>query len=196
VTERFTLTTSDGESLEARWDLAPTPEGVVVFCHPHPLQGGSMMAPLMIAVTTRLVERGFSVLRFNFRGTGASSGSHEGGEGELLDLTAAVAAASSFGVNLNMAGWSFGAGIALNWLSRQAGPVGYVGIAPAAVGLPEELPAGPKRIVVGYRDQVVNLDELRRYAERQHIDLLMVPGDHFFHGRGKRIGDLVAQGFE
>ena len=38
--------------------------------------------------------------------------------------------------------------------------------------------------------------EIRAYAERLTIDLVLTPGDHFFHGRGKKIGDLVAQGFE
>ena len=94
MTERFTFDTSDGETLEARWDSPDDPGGVVVFCHPHPLQGGSMMAPLMIAVTTRLVEHGFSVLRFNFRGTGESTGTHDHGEAEQLDITSAVEKAS------------------------------------------------------------------------------------------------------
>ena len=62
--------------------------------------------------------------------------------------------------------------------------------------LPDDLPPGPKRIVVGTRDQVVDVEGIRAYAERLSIDLLLTPGDHFFHGRGKKIGELVAQGFE
>jgi len=196
MTERITLSTSDGEELEARWDKPMSPSGVVVFCHPHPLQGGSMMAPLMIAVTSRLVERGFSVLRFNFRGTGNSSGSHDYGEAEKLDLSAAIDVAGDSGLDLHLAGWSFGAGVALNWMSEQTAGIPYSGIAPAARLLPASLPSGPKRIVVGSRDQVVDVEGLRRYAEEQQIDLVITPGDHFFHGRGKKIGDLVAQVFE
>ncbi|HEY4606582.1 MAG TPA: alpha/beta hydrolase, partial [Acidimicrobiia bacterium] len=88
--QKLSIQTSDGETLDARWDNTRSPLGVVVFCHPHPLQGGSMMAPLMIAVTTRLVERGFSVLRFNFRGTGGSTGEHDEGAAEQFDVAAAV----------------------------------------------------------------------------------------------------------
>jgi alpha/beta superfamily hydrolase len=51
-------------------------------------------------------------------------------------------------------------------------------------------------MVIGTRDQVVDVDGLRRYAEAHLIDLVLTPGDHFFHGRGKKIGDLVGQGFE
>ncbi|HWL50077.1 MAG TPA: alpha/beta hydrolase [Acidimicrobiia bacterium] len=194
--DRIELSTSDGETLEARWDRAENPSGAVVFCHPHPQQGGTMMAPLMVAVTTRLVERGFSVLRFNFRGIGASTGTHDNGKAELLDVAAAIEATRDTGLAIHLSGWSFGAGTALRWLGSQQDSIPYAGIAPSPADLPDDLPPGPKRIVVGTRDQVVDIEAIRAYAERLSIDLLLTPGDHFFHGRGKKIGDLVAQGFE
>ncbi|MGH8916015.1 MAG: alpha/beta hydrolase [Acidimicrobiia bacterium] len=193
---RLTLATADGETLEARWDPSDHPVGVVVFCHPHPQQGGSMMAPLMIAVTTRLMDRGYSVLRFNFRGVGASSGTADEGEAENLDVSAAVAEARKADLGLHLSGWSFGAGVALRWLSEQSDSIPYSAVAPSAASLPDVLPSGPKRIVVGTRDQVIDLELLRVYAEEHQIDLVLTSGDHFFHGRGKKIGDLVAQGFE
>ena len=49
-----------------------------------------MNAPLMIAVTLQLVERGHTVLRSNFRETGKSTGEHEFGNGELTDITAVM----------------------------------------------------------------------------------------------------------
>jgi uncharacterized protein len=194
--DRIQLGTSDGETLEARWDRAQDPSGAVVFCHPHPRQGGTMMAPLMVAVTTRLTERGFSVLRFNFRGIGASTGVHDNGKAEVLDVAAAIGNANDTGLTVHLSGWSFGAGTALRWLSGQQDPIPYAGIAPPPQDLPDDLPAGSKRIVVGTRDQVVDVEAIRAYAERLSIDLVLTPGDHFFHGRGKKIGDLVAQGFE
>jgi alpha/beta superfamily hydrolase len=195
--ERVSLATSDGENLEARWDRPDDPVGAVVFCHAHPLQRGTMMSPLMVAVTTRLVERGFAVLRFNFRGTGESTGTHADGEAERLDVAAAMAAAGQTGMRLGLAGWSFGGGTALRWLIRQREAVPYVGIAPWWATEPEgDLPPGPKRIIIGSRDQVIDQNVIRSYCEMQSIDLVITPGDHFFHGRGKRIGNLVAQGFE
>lgn len=154
------------------------------------------MTPLMIAVTTRLVDSGFSVLRFNFRGAGASSGVHDYGEAEQLDIAAAVNEARKSGLPLRLAGWSFGAATALRWLALQTEPIPYVGIAPPRQFLPEELPGGRKRIVLGTRDQLVDTEALIEYARDQHIDLVLTPGDHFFHGKGKKVGDLVAQGFE
>jgi alpha/beta superfamily hydrolase len=50
--------------------------------------------------------------------------------------------------------------------------------------------------VVGSRDQVVDVAGLLEYAVRNQVDLVITPGDHFFHGRGKKVGDLVAQGLE
>lgn len=196
MTERLQLHTSDGETLEARIDAPNEPRRLTVFCHPHPQQGGSMMAPLMIAVATRLVERGHAVLRFNFRGTGASTGSHDKGEAELLDVTAAVDLARSRELPLGLAGWSFGAWVALRWLAQEGETMPYVGIAPPNVTPPEELPTGPKRVIVGTREQVIDADSLIEYAKQHSIDIVLTPGDHFFHGRGKRIGDLVGQGME
>jgi uncharacterized protein len=195
--ERVTLRASDGETLEGRWDRPDSPIGAVVLCHPDPQQGGTMMAPLMVAMTTRLVERGYSVLRFNFRSIGASTGTHDNGNAEVLDVAAAIAAASDTGLAVHLSGWSFGGGAALRWLGSQDKPIPYAGIAPWwRVEPAGDLPAGPKRIVVGTRDQVVDLDVIRAYAEQHSIDLVLTPGDHFFHGRGKKIGNLVAQGFE
>jgi alpha/beta superfamily hydrolase len=194
VSEKFELSTTDGETLEARWDHAPNPIGVTVFCHPHPLDRGSMNAPLMIGVSLRLVERGFSVLRFNFRGTGSSTGTHDKGRSEIRDVAAAVANARQTELPLSVAGWSFGAAVALCWLATELDPPPYVGIAPPPEGLPEELPSGPKRIVVGTREQVIDTRALLAYAARLSIDVVLTPGDHFFHGRGRKIGDLVAQG--
>jgi hypothetical protein len=194
MSDKIQLSTSDGQTLEARWDHALTPTAAAVFCHPHPLDGGSMNAPLMIGVTLRLVERGFSVLRFNFRGTGSSTGSHDEGRSEILDVAAAVDLALGTGLPLGIAGWSFGASVALSWLADQPSPPPYVGIAPPPDQLPDSLPPGSKRIIVGTRDQVVDIKALMAYADRQLIDVVLTPGDHFFHGRGKKIGDLVAQG--
>lgn len=196
MTERLTIETSDGLHLEARVDAPLDPERMTVLCHPHPLQGGSMNAPLMIAVAGRLVERGHSVLRFNFRGTGSSEGAHDDGRGELLDVAAAMAHAGESGLPLGLAGWSFGAWVALHWLAEQGSTVPYVGIAPPAHDLPVELPSGPKRFILGTREQVVDAETLTAYATDHAVDLVLTPGDHFFHGRGKRIGDLVGEGIE
>jgi alpha/beta superfamily hydrolase len=155
-----------------------------------------MHNPLMIAVSRRLVERGHMVIRFNFRGTGESEGTHDLGKAELGDVEAAVLRARASGLPIGLAGWSFGAVVALNWLATQDDPIPYVGIAPGPERLPATLPPGPKRIILGTREQVIDGPGLQRYAVDKGIDLVLTPGDHFFHGRGAKIGDLVGQGLE
>lgn len=194
--QRPRLQTPDGLTLETKVDIPERSRQVTVLCHPHPLQGGSMNAPLMIAIARRLVERGHTVVRFNFRGTGESTGEHDFGSAETLDVGAAIEHARGLGGPVGVAGWSFGAGVALRWLAEQTTGIPYSGVAPAGEDLPPRLPPGPKRIILGTRDQVIDSDRLRSYAMELGIDLVLTPGDHFFHGRGAKIGDLVAQGLE
>ncbi|CAN5876764.1 alpha/beta hydrolase [soil metagenome] len=196
VTERFELTTTDGETLEARWDSPEEPQFTTVFCHPSPVEGGSMMAPLMIAVTQKLVARGHSVLRFNFRGVGSSTGDYGGGDTETADVDAAVSVASDRSDSVGIAGWSFGAAVAMNWLIENESGIPYVGIAPPTKLIDGKPPTGPRRIILGSREQVIDSDALKAFAIDNGIDLVITPGDHFFHGRGKRIGDLVGEGLE
>ena len=196
MTERFEITTTDGETLEARWDSPENPRFTTVFCHPSPVDGGSMMAPLMIAVTQKLVARGHSVLRFNFRGVGASTGEYGGGEAEVSDVDAAVSVARDRSDSIGIAGWSFGAAVAMNWLIDNESEIPYAGIAPPPNLISGKPPKGPKRIILGSREQVIDPDALEAFAIDNGIDLVITPGDHFFHGRGKRIGDLVGEGLE
>lgn len=155
-----------------------------------------MMAPLMIAVTQKLVARGHSVLRFNFRGIGSSTGEYGGGEAEIMDVDAAVSVARDRSDSIGIAGWSFGAAVAMNWLIENESEIPYAGIAPPAHLMNGKPPTGPQRIILGSREQVIDPDALEAFAIDNGIDLVVTPGDHFFHGRGKRIGDLVGEGLE
>lgn len=137
------------------------------------------------------------MVRFNFRGTGESTGEHQDGVGEIEDVDTAVAHARTLGDRVGIAGWSFGAAMALSWLaSTNTADMAYSGVAPPPDRLPDALPVGPKRIILGSREQVVDAARLRSYSEERGIDLVVTPGDHFFHGRGDKIGVLVAQGLE
>ncbi|MGF1616825.1 MAG: alpha/beta hydrolase [Acidimicrobiia bacterium] len=196
VTERFEITTTDGETLEARWDSPEESRFMTVFCHPSSVDGGSLMAPLMIAVTQQLVARGHAVLRFNFRGVGSSTGEYGGGEAELADVDAAVSVARDRSDAIGLAGWSFGAAVAMNWLIKNESEIPYAGIAPPAHLIDGKPPTGPQRIILGSRERVIDPEALKAFAIGNGIDLVITPGDHFFHGRGKHIGDLVGEGLE
>lgn len=201
-----TLVTADGVTLEARWDVHD--EGLhsaAVLCHPHPRHAGTMDAPLLAAVARYLAEHGFAVLRFNFRGVGASTGSWGGGTAEIDDVAAAVAAAREAHpeLPLGVAGWSFGAVASLRWQARTKSTAPWVGIAPpvrlSVGGDPLDLPdpdtlAPARRLfLVGDRDQFTAPEVLGAYvaAVQGHIEIL-TGSDHFFHFRERSVARLVA----
>ena len=127
--QTLTLATSDGVILEAE---RATPAGAsrasVVLCHPHPQYGGTMRSIVIGALFDALPADGFTVLRFNFRGVERSTGAHDDGEGELLDVQAAVDAAADDRAPtdepLVLAGWSFGADMTLATVDAAARGMG------------------------------------------------------------------------
>jgi alpha/beta superfamily hydrolase len=111
----------------------------------------------------------------------------------MLDIDAAVGEVRREGLPIGMAGWSFGAAMAMRWLTARQEKIPFAGIAPPAQLLPDKPPPGPVRLILGRREQVIEPDQLLEYAVGHSIDLVLTSGDHFFHGRGKKIGDLVRQ---
>ncbi len=80
-------------------------------------------------------ERGFSVLRFNFRGVGRSQGAFDHGAGELSDAAAALDWAQSINPEARacwIAGVSFGSWIGMQLLMRRPEIEGFISIAPPA----------------------------------------------------------------
>lgn len=161
-----------------------------------------MNAPLMVKVADRLVGAGFGVLRFNFRGVGGSSGHHDGGVGELEDVAAAMAAARRLagGRPTVIAGWSFGAAVALRWQAHGGDDSPYAGIAPAVANpfspsLPtaDELAPARRGFVIGDRDQYTSVSALTTYAESIGAEVTVLAGsDHFFFFREEQVADAVA----
>jgi alpha/beta superfamily hydrolase len=65
---------SDGLALEGRYAYAEDGDGAaaVLICPPHPFLGGDMDNNVVAALNDALVAHGMTVLRFNYRGIGAS----------------------------------------------------------------------------------------------------------------------------
>lgn len=106
----------DAGELEARLSR-PTARAAFrcVVAHPHPLYGGTMDNLTTVVLSRRLVAAGGVVLRFNFRGVGASHGSFDRGRGELDDLRASEEYLARLEPELPawLAGYSFGAAMVL-----------------------------------------------------------------------------------
>lgn len=186
--------------------LVDTPEmadgsavrGVAVIAHPHPLFGGTMTNKVVQTVARACVLAGWQAVRFNFRGVGASQGSHDGGRGELDDLLAVVAQRAPHGP-LVLAGFSFGAFVTSHAVARLAGQrdiarVVLVGTAASrftVAPIPPDL-HGRTLVVHGEVDDTVPLVSVMDWARPQHLPVTVIPGvEHFFHGQLPLLRNLV-----
>jgi alpha/beta superfamily hydrolase len=187
-------------SLEALLESpAGQPRAAAVFAHPHPLYGGTMHTRAVYHATKALARIGVAVLRFNFRGVGASAGAYDGGPGEMDDYRAALdfVAARHPGLPLWAAGFSFGSWIAWNVALDDDRVALMLGL-----GLPVNLfdfspvkaSDKAKFLIHGDRDEVIPVREIRKfYAElREPKELAIVEdADHLFDGRSSEVGEAV-----
>jgi uncharacterized protein len=108
---------------------------VAILLHPHPLHGGTMNNKIVYTMFHHFARRGFSTMRFNFRGVGRSQGKFDRGEGELSDAAAALDWVQSYNPNASacwVGGFSFGAWIGMQLLMRRPEIAGFISIAPPA----------------------------------------------------------------
>ncbi len=101
---------------------APDAPFAALVCHPHPLAGGTMHNKVVYHAMKALNDPAWGlalpVLRFNFRGTGLSQGTHDG-EAETGDVLAALNwLENEYKRPLVVLGFSFGAVMALEGLLR------------------------------------------------------------------------------
>lgn len=169
---------------------AGSPLLAAVICHPHPLFGGTLQNKVVHTLARTLRAAGGAALRFNFRGVGASEGTHDGGGGEIGDALAAVAWARGRwpGAPLVLAGFSFGGAVAIQ-AAAAAGAAWLITVAPAVDRVPLEqleLPRCDWLVVQGDADDVVPADTvlqwMTRWAPQARVRVLSGVG-HFFHGR-------------
>jgi alpha/beta superfamily hydrolase len=184
-------------SLEARFIRGAVAAGAVIT-HPHPLYGGSMNNNVVWTAARAFGDRGWSTLRFNFRGVGASTGTYGEGLAEVDDLAGAVAYLTSrVSGPCFLVGYSFGAAVAARALLQGLPVAGAILIAPPIAFmdlafLPET--PGLSLIVAGDQDDLCPLEDLESlYRHRQPpVDLKVVPGaDHFFGGREEELYRLL-----
>ena len=100
--------------LEAIYRELQDPKAIAVVCHPHPLGGGTLHNKVVFRAAKGLEAANVATLRFNFRGTGASGGKHDQGDGEIEDVNAAIewAKRKHPGLKLLVGGFSFGGWVA------------------------------------------------------------------------------------
>jgi alpha/beta superfamily hydrolase len=176
------------------------PRGVAVIAHPHPLFGGTMDNKVVQTLARAFVQCGWSALRFNFRGVGATEGVHDEGRGEAEDFLAVVRQCASEGP-LALAGFSFGSFVmsqtlATLWPARQIEKLVFVGAAASRFQLaqvPQDL--HERTLVIhGEHDDTVPLAAVMDWARPQVLPVTVVPGgSHFFHGQLPLLKSLVVR---
>ena len=191
--------------------LLDEPEGnapvraAVVFAHPHPQFGGTMHTKTVYQGAKGLTRLGCAVLRFNFRGVGASEGSFDRGEGERADFEAALdyMAARYPGTKLWAAGFSFGSWVALEEGASDDRVSVLIGIAPPVAtsvsGQPYEFPntlasKKPKFFVQGEGDEVCPVEAMWQFYGQleEPKELVVIDGaDHLFDGKTQEVGEAL-----
>lgn len=206
--EELRIESADGLSLEAVLDAPGEPRAATVLCHPHPKMGGTMNAPLLGALRDALVHAGWAVLRFNFRGIANSEGEASTGSAEVADAAGAVATLRERFPDLSVAiaGWSFGAAVAVRYAASDPELAACVGIAPAVTGKPgvtDGLPAAERRLamplllVCGSNDHLVPAGDCRAWAAGAGAKVIEIPAaNHFFWAKYDTLARHVLQFFE
>ncbi len=183
--------------LEGRYQHNREPNApIALILHPHPEHGGSMSNRVVYTLYHGFARRGFSVLRFNFRGVGRSQGTFDRGEGELSDAASALDWLQGYNANASacwVAGFSFGAWISMQLLMRRPEITSFVSVSPPAnqYDFTFLAPCPSSGLVIhGGDDKVVpeaSVAKLIAKLTNQRdiiIDYRIVPGtDHFFHNR-------------
>jgi alpha/beta superfamily hydrolase len=171
----------------------------VVFGHPHPQFGGTMHTKVVYQTAKALSRIGCAVLRFNFRGAGASAGSFTNGPGEMDDFRAGLdfMADRHPGAKLWAGGFSFGSWIGLTVGAEDPRVTTLIGIAPPLDRYPFDPVAAspkPKFFIQGERDEICPLKRMREfYAQAaEPKDMVVIDGaDHLFDGKVMEVADAI-----
>ena len=192
--------------LEGRYHQSKKPDApIAIVLHPHPLHGGNMNNRVVFIMFNNFVERGFSVLRFNFRGVGRSQGVFDNGVGELSDAAYAFDWMQQFNSNSPfcwIGGYSFGALISMQLMMRRPEIEGFVSISPPA-GTEDFSFLAPcpssGLIIHGDKDGHIPLDAVKKLAQKLDgqknisVNLSIVKGaDHFYKDNMDNLSKEVA----
>lgn len=185
-----------GILLEGRLNIGPTGKGALIT-HPHPLFGGDMNNQVVVALAQTYQAKGWSTLRFNFRGTGGSQGRFDNGRSEQFDIDAAIACLETRGCrHIDLAGYSYGAWVLALWAQNQPGhPHAIRLVAPPVAFMDfngiQSIP-GLDQVVAGGADEIAPYDQIEALMPvwRPEAEFNVIRrADHFF---GRYLPDLRA----
>ena len=189
--------------LEALYLDSPEPRGLALICHPNPVQGGTMLNKVVSTLQRTARDAGYITLRFNYRGVGASAGSHDMGTGEVDDAHAAAGwlRAKHPELPITLLGFSFGGFVAAALGARLEAQGVKLSklfmVAPAVHRLTADTPPAsqcPLVVIQPDADEVIEPQAVYDWSAnlgRAHELLKVAECGHFFHGKLTDLKDVV-----
>ncbi|MFC1788849.1 alpha/beta hydrolase [Thermodesulfobacteriota bacterium] len=179
---------SENFEIEGLFSKKDEKKGVVVT-HPHPLYGGDMYNLVVETIVHVYNIKGYSTLKFNFRGVGRSQGTYDNGDGEQKDVLAALSFLGDMGMEqIDLAGYSFGAWVNAHAVQEDVAVKNMVMISPPA-GFMDFSTIGPmerlKLVVTGSRDDIAPADVVKQMCSvwNPNARFVVIDGaDHFYGG--------------
>jgi alpha/beta superfamily hydrolase len=190
VRDDIELHTEDGLTLvgELATPVGVAPVATLVCLHPLPTHGGFMDSHILRKAAARLPALAqLAVLRFNTRGTtsprGTSEGAFDGGDGERLDVAAAMAFVAERRLPAPwLVGWSFGTELVLKYGLRHPIAGAILLSPPLHRATPDEVAAwGASSVplvalIPEFDDYLKPAEAAERFAAVPGIDLVAVEG--------------------
>jgi alpha/beta superfamily hydrolase len=181
-----TIKTRDA-TLEGRLHRGDAKRAAIVL-HPHPEYGGTMENHVVKTIARIYQQKGWTTLRFNFRGAGGSRGTFDHGAGERTDLGCAIDYLQTNGIEqLDLVGYSFGAWVLAGWTQDNpnhqfrivlvAPPVDFLDF--SDIGSISGLHA----VIIGRLDALAPVEhvqtQLTRWSDKVELSVVST-ADHFF----------------
>jgi len=187
MAEKITFLSEEYE-IEGLLNQRDEKKGVVVT-HPHPLYGGDMNNLVVESIVHVYHMKGYSTLKFNFRGVGRSQGAYDNGLGEQKDVLSALSFLADMGMEqIDLAGYSFGAWVNAHALQKDtltkqmimvSPPVGFMDFKSIVTMKPL------KFVVTGNRDDIAPADVIEKMIStwNPNARFEVIDGaDHFYGG--------------
>ena len=180
---------SEDYEIEGLFNERDKKKGVVVT-HPHPLYGGDMYNLVVETIVHVYSLKGYSTLKFNFRGVGKSQGQYDNGLGEQKHILAALSFFADIGMQrVDLAGYSFGAWVNAHAAVREDICVENIAMISPPVGFMDFCEINSmnrlKYVITGSRDDIAQADALKKILPTWNSSARfeIIPGaDHFYGG--------------
>jgi hypothetical protein len=190
---------ADGLNLEGFLKELPGKMGVVIT-HPHPLYGGTMHNNVVKTVAAAYQDKGYTTLRFNFRGVEKSEGAYDNGVAELEDVKGALKYVFDLGKkDIDLAGYSFGAWVIALGLKMYENVKRVVMVSPPVDVIDFSfLQHNPKvqLVITGTRDDIGgyrNIQKMLPKWNEKAVFKVIDGADHFYGGKEDELKEIIGE---